>query len=391
MEDPAAPEFLQMKGEGPITSGRPEGFTGWPAVPAPQPVAVTDDEGRITRVRTPVHELDGLITPNRLFYAVQHFGVPDAVDRDAWELSIEGSASHPVRLTYAQLRSLPGHTVRTVMECSGSDAKFFDYVEGKGERPSRAREGMILSAGEFSGVSLSTILELAGLKDGAAWVMAEGWDTGVPSNAPPGQAPFNYAKALPLEKAQHPDTILAWAMNGEPLDHLHGAPVRLIVPGWAGNWSVKWLRRLEIRELEPDLWYHYRFYYYGKSPDDPERELITSLGVKSIVCDPADDGPLIPVGPYLIRGLAWSGESPISLVELSFDEGQTWQEATIEEPRERWMWARWWYKWHADRPGRYRILSRAKDAVGRVQRAEPRHNVMQKNFDAMVPCEVTVE
>ena len=98
---------------------------------------------------------------------------------------------------------------------------------------------------------------------------------------PPSTKPFYYDKGLPMEKALHPDTILAWAQNGQLLEHLHGAPVRLLVPGWSGNWSVKWLNKLEVMEHEPNCWYHYQFYYYGTSADDPNKELITTIGVKS--------------------------------------------------------------------------------------------------------------
>ena len=105
-----------------------------------------------------------------------------------------------------------------------------------------------LRAGEFTGVPLAAVLERAGLGAKAAHVRVEGWDCGVPASASPGTKPFFYDKGLPLEKALHPDTILAWAMNGELLEHLHGAPVRLVVPGWSGNWSVKWARRIEVLE-----------------------------------------------------------------------------------------------------------------------------------------------
>ena len=110
---------------------------------------------------------------------------------------------------------------------------------------------MILSAGEFTGVPLAAVLEQAGIGARAAHVRAEGWDQGVPASASPGTKPFFYDKGLPLEKALHPDTILAWAMNGELLEHLHGAPVRLVVPGWSGNWSVKWIRRSNCSSSHP--------------------------------------------------------------------------------------------------------------------------------------------
>src|SRR6266478_1868535 len=115
------------------------------------------------------------------------------------------------------------------------------------------------------------VLHEAGLTAKSLYVRAEGSDLGVPPSAAPGTKPFYYDKGLPIEKALHPDTILAWAQNGQLLEHLHGAPVRLLVPGWSGNWSVKWLTQLEVVQREPDCWYHYQFYYYGTSPDDAKK------------------------------------------------------------------------------------------------------------------------
>ena len=111
---------------------------------------------------------------------------------------------------------------------------------------------MILSASEWTGVPLAAVLNEAGLTGRATHVRAEGWDKGVPDSASPGPEPFFYDKGLPIEKALHPDTILAVAQNGQLLEHLHGAPVRLLVPGWSGNWSVKWLWKLEVLDHEPD-------------------------------------------------------------------------------------------------------------------------------------------
>ena len=312
--------------------------------------------------------------------------------------TLSGEVKNPLELTYEGLRRFPARTVRTVMECSGSDAGFFDYFQGKGPRPSRTKECMLLSASEWTGASLAAVLNEAGLTGKAVAVRAEGWDQGAPADVnSEGRVvyhdvePFYYDKGLPLEKALHPDTILAWAQNGELLGHSHGAPVRLLVPGWSGNWSVKWLRRLEVTDRMPDCWYHYNFYYYGDSPDDPNKELITTIGVKSIVTYPRDDDPTLLRGTHVLRGYAWSGAGAITQVDVSVDGGETWQPARLEEPRDRFMWVRWSYLWHAQVPGKYGVMARATDEVGRVQSREPRYNNMQKNFSAIVANEVTIE
>jgi DMSO/TMAO reductase YedYZ molybdopterin-dependent catalytic subunit len=387
------PDFLRMEGPSGTAAqaaGHGNGDSmGWPSHNAAQPKTIVDDDGRVTRVRTPIMDLEGLTTPTHLFYVVQHFAVPEPVRPQDWRLAVDGAVQHPLEITYDELRRFPARTVRTVMECSGSDATYFEYFQGTGPKPSRCGEAMILSAGEFTGVPLAAVLERAGVGPRAAHVRVEGWDRGVPASANPGTEPFLYDKGLPLEKALHPDTILAWAMNGELLEHLHGAPVRLVVPGWSGNWSVKWLRRIELLEHPPDCWYHYNFYYYGSSPNDPNKELITTIGVKSMVTSPRDDQTTLPRGLHVIRGRAWSGGGSITNVEVSVDGGTSWHAAHIEEPRERWMWVRWSYLWDAA-PGRYHVMSRATDEVGRVQPREPRYNNMRKNFNAVVGYELTI-
>jgi sulfite oxidase len=364
-------------------------WNGWPSRNTAEPRVIVDDQQRITRIRTPVMELEGHMTPTHLFYVVQHFAVPEPIRAEDWHMTIAGEVHHALTLTYEDLRRMPARTVRTVMECSGSDANFFEYFKGEGPRPNRAEEGMILSAGEFTGVPLATVLARAGLRHNAAHIRVEGWDRGVPPSAQPGTQPFYYDKGLPLEKALHPDTILAWAQNGEALEHLHGAPIRLLVPGWSGNWSVKWMQHIEVLAEPPDCWYHWQFYYYGTGPDDPHKELLTTIGVRSLVTSPRDDQTTLQCGTHVLRGRAWSGAGAISHVEVSVDGGQTWHAAHLEPPRERWLWVRWSYLWDAP-PGQYAIMSRATDEVGRVEPQTPRYNFMRKNFSAIVATDITV-
>ncbi len=387
----ATPDFLRMDGPGGPHSTNPhsaDSWYGWPSKSV-NPVNLYEDSGRVQRVRTPVMDLEGLITPTELHYVVQHFDIPEVVPADKWSLDVSGEVKNPLNLNYEELRRFPGRTVRTVMECSGSDATYFEYFKGEGSKPSRNQECMILSASEWTGVPLAAVLNEAGLTGKATHVRAEGWDKGVPATAEPGTEPFWYDKGLPIQKALHPDTILAYAQNGQLLEHLHGAPVRLLVPGWSGNWSVKWLWKLEVLDHEPDCWYHYEFYYYGDSPEDPNKELITTIGVKSMVTHPNDDTANISAGLHAVRGYAWSGGGRITQVEVSVDGGETWMATRLEEPQDRWMWVRWSYLWDA-KPGQYKVMSRATDAAGRVQSLEPRYNNMRKNFSAVVGYDITV-
>ncbi len=392
-EEGAIPDFLKMDGSGGPQSTNPHGSGRWYGWPSKEmnPVNLLDEEGRVKRVRTPVVDLEGLITPTELHYVVQHFEVPDVLPADKWSLTIGGEVKNPMTINYEQLRRYPGRTVRTVMECSGSDATYFEYFKGEGPKPSRTQERMILSASEWTGTPLAAVHNDAGLTDKALYIRAEGTDEGVPATAAPGTKPFLYDKGLSREKALHPDTLLVWAHNGQLLEHLHGAPVRLIVPGWSGNWSVKWLKQLEVMDHLPECWYHYEFYYYADSADSPDKELITTIPVRSIVTHPNDDTDTLSKGVHVVRGYAWSGAAPITQVEVSIDGGETWQATRLEESNDRWMWVRWSYLWDAQKSGDYSVMCRATDAAGRVQSHVPRYNNMRKNFSAIVGYDITIK
>jgi hypothetical protein len=150
------------------------------------------------------------------------------------------------------------------------------------------------------------------------------------------------------------------------------------------------VQRIEVTAASPDCWYHWQFYYYGTSADDPHKELITTIGVRSLVTFPRDDATTVPQGTHVIRGRAWSGAGAITQVEVSVDGGHTWHAAHLEPPRERWLWVRWSWVWDA-KPGQYCIMSRATDEVGRVEPQTPRYNFMRKNFSAIVGCDVRVQ
>ena len=385
---------------------------GWADRKRSSPFVQRDAQGRAIIVKTPVGELQGLITPSDLRYVVVQLDAPDPVHPDDWSLSIAGGVDRPMELSFEELRKFPGATVRCVHECSGTDADFFDYLESGGEtygcdlcrhrkgKPNRldaraAHQGMV-SAGEWTGVPLATVLERVGVKPGAVSVLAQGFDRGRPAewatpvahNIP--DEDISFEKSLPLEKALHPDTLLAWALNGEYIRHIHGGPVRLIVPGWSGNWSIKWLQKLEVLDHIPELYYQNQYFYYGQTLQDPNKEMITAMGVKTLITEPRDDDPPLSRGAHMIRGLAWSGAGMISRVEVSVDGGETWQDAHLERPQERWLWVRWSHLWHAEAPGKHAIMARATDEAGRVQ-PQIGWNVLRKNFDGIVPVDVEVK
>ena len=401
---------------------------GWPDRKRPAIIPGKDAEGRVINGRAPVTELAGLMTPTEAYFIVSHLETPEPVYPGDWKLAVKGDVERAFELDFDGLLKLPGRTVRAVTECAGNDAGFFDYLRKGARKPSRInRQDMqkraerrikgelpsgeelssestttcAVSAGEFTGVSLAEVLERAGVRPGAVCVRARGFDRGRPDLAViyqsagtldleiPDPGVIHFEKALPLEKGLHPDTLLAWAQNGEYLWHVHGAPVRLIVPGWSGNWWVKWVEELEVMRTMPKPFYQTEYFVYGESAQDPNRPPLTAMGVRNIITEPLDEDSPLPRGTHVIRGRAWSGIGAIDRVEVSVDGGKTWSDAHLEEPRERWLWRRWSYLWEVDRPGEYRIMARATDAAGRVQPQTP-WNYQRKHFDWIVPTEVTI-
>lgn len=397
---------------------------GWPDRKRAEGVQAQNSDGGVIFATSPMTELEGRITPTDMYYVVAQMNMPDPIYPDDWEMEIYGEVDKPITLKLSDIKKLPSQTVRAVTECAGNDALFFDYLHKGGKKPSLlpssaannggAESGEkgsgrmsipttgMSSAGEFTGVPLAEVLKLAGLKEGAVAIRMEGFDEGRPDPAliymsvgskdievnDPGV--INYDKGLPISKALDPDTLLVWAMNGEHLHHVHGAPLRLMVPGWSGNWWVKWLHKIEVMDRMPDCYHQTEYFVLGESHDDPNKVMCSALGVKTLILNPLDEDSPLPPGEQMVRGLAWSGEGAVTKVEISTDGGATWSDALIERSHDRWMWVRWSYLWNADKPGKYQIMARATDEKGRVQPQTP-WNYQRKHFDGIVPTDVVIE
>jgi len=405
-----------------------EWVMGWPDRKRAVINAGKDSQGRVINGRAPITELEGLLTPTDAYYVVNQLEVPEPMHPDDWILSIGGLVEKPVEMSLKDLQKLPGRTVRAVTECAGNDAGYFDYLQKGGKKPSRINQQDMnaraaqreknlvpssdeisnestttcaVSAGEFTGVPLAEVLKRVGIKNNAVSVRFQGFDRGQPDLAVQyrsvGRSDFklvdpgiiNYEKGMPMAKAMHPDTLLAWSMNGEWLTHIHGAPVRVVTPGWSGNWWVKWLEQIEVLDHLPQCYYQHHYFTYGNGPDDPHKEMITAMGVRCIVLNPLDEDSPLPRGSHKIQGRAWSGMGMVKRVEVSVDGGKSWADAHLEAPVERWLWVRWSLLWEVDKPGSYRIMARATDETGRVQPQIP-WNYQRKHFDGIVPTDVTV-
>ncbi len=311
---------------------------------------------------TPLADVHGWVTPTRLFFVRNHFDVP-TIDRDAWRLAVSGQVSRPLELTWDELDAMPQRTLLATLECAGNGRSFL----------SQRAAGVPWGAGavahaEWSGVPLAAVLELAGVDANAIEIVCTGADRGSELDHP---EPMNFARGLPLAKARHRDTLVALRMNGEPLTPSHGFPARLLVPGWYGVASVKWLTRLEASPV-PFRGYFQTVKYtvQRRGPDGAGETVgIQGMAVKSEIVRPFA-GEALGLGKQRVFGLAWAGEEAVARVELSTDGGANWHEAELLGPTAPYSWTLWEYLWDVRDAGPRQLVSRAVSASGRVQPRE---------------------
>ncbi len=308
----------------------------------------------------PLAALAAPLTPTPHFYRRSHFPVP-RVDAAAWRLRVEGEVARPLALPLAELRAMPRRTLAVTLECAGNGRSLMRPV------PSGTPWGLAaVSTADFTGVPLRDVLERAGPGPAAVEVLFEGADRGPVG---PGREEL-YARSLPLAVALEGGALLAWEMNGEPLPAAHGFPLRLVVPGWYGMASVKWLAALRV--LPEPFRGHFQAeqYLYVGEAGTPDGTPVTRARVRSLVASP-EDGAAVPLGPVEVRGIAWSGAAPVARVEVSADDGATWAAAELGTPPSPHAAAPWRLAWHPPRRGEFALLARAADAAGNEQPMAP--------------------
>ena len=312
---------------------------------------------------TALPALDSWITPTERFYVRNHFSkIPDA-DASTWRLRVEGEVEMPFDLGYEELSSLPATTVVATLECAGNSRS---YLTPPAEGIS-FRHGAVGNA-EWTGVPLRELLSRGGPKQGAVEVLFEGADSGEVEEGGV-KLKIDYARSLPLEKALDHDTLVAYQMNGETLQPVHGYPLRLIVPGWYGMASVKWLRRVTVLATPYEGFFQSRRYVYIPNGEaQPNWQPVTSLQVKSLITQPRH-GEVMRPGEFTVQGVAWSEGGEITRIELSADGGRSWQEADLFGPKAAGAWRRWKAEWHATTPGHFILMCRAVDSRGNTQPA----------------------
>lgn len=331
---------------------------------------------------TPVALLDSFLTPPELFFVRSHM-LPPQVDESAWTLAIDGDAARPATLTLADVRRLPSTSVTMTLECAGNGRAFFDPpVAGI-----QWRKGAVGTA-RWTGVRLADLLTRAGVRSTATHVWMAGGDRPFGSQPP-------FVRQIPIDKARHRDTVVAYAMNDRPIPFVNGAPLRLIVPGWEGAYSVKWLNRLTVSTRAHDGFWVANSYRYptmavapGATVNVRDTAPLQGLAVKSLITRPADGVAVMP-GRVAIAGFAWAGEAGIARVDVSIDGGASWQRARLTGPALAYTWRRFECDVDLTRAGVYTILSCATDSRGAVQPMTPQWNPSGYLWNA--PDQIRVE
>ncbi len=297
---------------------------------------------------TPIHALDGTITPAGCAFERHHSGAIELAKED-YRLMIHGLVDKPLIFTYEDLERFPRVNRTYFLECAANTGMEWAGAQLNG---AQFTHGMIHNM-EYSGVTLRTLLEEAGVKPEGKWIYVEGADAS--SNG----------RSIPIEKALD-DCLVAFKANGEALRKEHGYPVRLCVPGWEGNMWVKWLRRVEVTE-GPVESREETSKYTDTLADGISRKWTWVMDAKSVVTSPSPQSPIKHgKGPLVITGLAWSGRGAITAVDVSIDGGKTWTEARLAAPGQKMALTRFYLDIEWD--GSEMLLqSRATDETGYVQ------------------------
>ena len=326
-----------------------------PSTPAPVP----GKERLIVRSSRPVNlearlgDLTGYHTPEELFFVRNNYDT-GPIDPAQWTLKLEGEVDNPVVLRLDDLRKLPVFTQDVTLECAGN-GRSFHTPRASGIQWAHGAVG----TQAFKGVRLADVLALARPRAAALHVAFDGAD-----KPPTAQAP-DFIRSVPMWKALSPHTMVAFEMAGKPIPHLHGGPVRVLVPGFVGSASMKWLERVMVLADEFNGFYMKSNYTAPRVDNDKEIYSLQSLEVKSVIVAPAD-GAKLAAGRATAWGWAWAGEGELTGIDVSTDGGQTWAPARFTGTWGRYSWRKWEHAWDA-RPGASTIMARATDSLGRVQ------------------------
>ncbi len=350
----------------------PAGFI--PAALAEEPFRIDGKEGltilndRPVNAECPAHLLDDVITPNARHFVRNNGIPPENVDPAAWTLEIDGEVQKSLKFTIEDLKkNFDVVSLQLQLECGGNGRSVFD-PKAKGNQWT---VGAVACA-EWTGVRLADVLKKAGLKKSAVYTAHYGADTHL--SGKPGKLPIS--RGVPIAKALNPSNLIAFEQNGGPMHAMNGAPLRLVIPGWPGSCSHKWLQRIWIRDEEHDgpkmTGTSYRVPKYPVAPGEKVTKdkfaIIKSMPVKSLITYP-ESGIEISSGDSQleVRGHAWAGDNTVTAVDLSIDFGATWIKADLRVPRNPYAWQNWKAKIKFPMQGYYEVWARATDNHGKMQ------------------------
>ncbi len=338
-----------------LLAGRAPGRAQTAPAPVPGKDRLIVRSPRPINLETPLKELTAPITPNDVFFVRSNYDGAE-IDTAQYTLTVDGEVDRPLTLRLDDLRRMEQVTQTITLECAGNGRGFYN-PKAAGLQWETGAVGTAV----WKGVRLADVLRLAQPRPTASHVVPNGND------APPTPQAPDFIRSHPVWKALEPHTMIALEMNGQPVPHLHGGPARLIVPGWIGSASIKWLTQLTLADREWDGPFMQRSYRSPREADPKDSYSLQSLECKSLIMSP-QDGTQVPVGQLTVYGYAWAGEGVVTGVDVSTDGGTTWVAAALAGPAHRYGWRRWEYPWAAA-GGPQTIMARATDSLGRVQPA----------------------
>jgi sulfite oxidase len=316
---------------------------------------------------TPASLLDDDVTPTDKLFVRNNGQFPEVpADAKAWKIKIDGEVNTPMEIALGDLiAKFENVTYQLMLECGGNGRSYFT-PEARGNQWTNGGAG----CPRWTGVRLADVLKAAGLKPSAVYTGHYGAD---PTLAGETDKP-TISRGMRLDKAMEPHTLIAFKLNGKDLPLAHGAPVRLIVPGWAGSLSTKWLKRIWVRDKEHDGPGMGGFSYRtprkpivpGSKGDDKDMAILETMPVRSVITSPAD-GSKVAGRKIELRGQAWAGDHEVKTVEISIDHGATWKPAKVNAPANKFAWQRFTATVELPSTGYYEVWSRATDAAGKIQ------------------------
>jgi len=316
----------------------------------------------------PLEALRYDVTPLGLHYLLTHYDIP-LVDPAEWRLTVGGLVDRELSLGLDELRARPSLEVAVTMECAGNGRIAMS------PRPySQPWISEAVGTGRWRGVALRSVLEEAGVQDGALEVVFTALDRGLEDGLEQ-----DFARSLTLDEASRDEVLLAYELNGVPLPPQHGFPLRLVVPGWYGMTNVKWLSGIELVD-EPFTGHQQSWSYCLRQEEDGEGIPLNRMRPRALMVPPGiPEFPtrehVLALGPCRLEGRAWSGAAPIEAVDVSVDGGETWAPAELADPVGEWAWRGWSFDWEPAAVGEYVLMCRARDAAGNEQPAEPEWNL----------------